>query len=202
MGAYYYRAGVDAARWPEWLGATVVGVGIIGFALTTLELQRRRRRRLPDVTLSFWRLGMGSLVGAVGLWLAQPWLMGGDHDLQMLLGVLLIGGFTVSVINGMLYKIVPFLVWLHLNNRVQRAGRWRGRIPNMKQVIPGRRGRIQFWTHAAAIAALLMGAWRPTWFVYPAGVLFLVSNALLWANLVQAALLYRRVGVAVGGGVE
>ena len=202
VSAYLYRSGLTVARWPEWLGAIVIGGGIIGFALTTLELQRRRRRRLRDVTLSFWRLGMGCLAASVALWLAQPWLLQAGVDLQLVLGILLIGGFTVSVINGMLYKIVPFLVWLHLNNRLQQVGRWKGRIPNMKQVIPERRARLQFWIHAAAMAALLMGAWRPAWFVYPAGLALLVSNALLWANLLPAALLYRRVGVAVGGGAE
>jgi hypothetical protein len=202
VAAYLYRGGLDVARWPEWLGAAVVGAGVIGFALATLDLQRRRRRRLPDVTLSFWRLGMGCLAVSASLWLAQPWLIQAGVDLQVGLGILLVGGFTVSVINGMLYKIVPFLVWLHLNNRLQQAGRWRGRIPNMKQVIPERRARLQFRVHVAAIAALLTAAWQPTWFVYPAGAAFLFSNALLWANLVQAALLYRRVSVAVAGGAE
>lgn len=202
VAAYLYRDGLDVARWFEWLGAVVAGVGIIAFALTTFELQRRRRRRLPDVTLSFWRMGMGSLAVSVSLWLAQPWLMRAGIDLQVVLGVLLIGGFAVSVINGMLYKIVPFLVWLHLNNRFQQAGRWRGRIPNMKQVIPERWSRLQFWLHASALLTLLTGAWKPMWIIYPAGILFFASNAVLWANLIRAALLYRRVGATVSGGAD
>ena len=40
----------------------------------------------------------------------------------MLLGVLMIVGFAMSVINGMLYKIVPFLVWFHLQSRRGPSG--------------------------------------------------------------------------------
>ncbi|MDP2056548.1 MAG: hypothetical protein Q8K35_02160, partial [Thiobacillus sp.] len=83
--------------------------GILAFALATLRLQSRRRRKLPDVTLDYWRLGMASLIACVSVWFAaQFWPAWADSDAYpLLLGVLFIGGFAVSVVSGMLYKIVP-----------------------------------------------------------------------------------------------
>jgi hypothetical protein len=97
------------------------------FAVQTLVLQARRRRRLADVTLDFWRLAMLSLLLAVGSWGALPFLPAAR--LELAVGLLFFVGFAVSAVNGMLYKIVPFLIWLHLNNRLQRSGRWQGRVP-------------------------------------------------------------------------
>src|SRR3546814_3858608 len=46
-----------------------LAAGILLFAVITLRLQGRRRRKLPDVTLDFWRLGMASLIACVAVWL-------------------------------------------------------------------------------------------------------------------------------------
>ncbi|MFN3593976.1 MAG: hypothetical protein ACK4TK_04760, partial [Thiobacillaceae bacterium] len=43
-------------------GQGLVGASLAGFGLVTLDRQRRRRRRVTDATLLFWRLGMLSLV--------------------------------------------------------------------------------------------------------------------------------------------
>ncbi len=55
----------DAAAVLELIVAGALSV----FAVSTLSLQAQRRRRLPDVTLWCWRLGMLSLLGAVAAWL-------------------------------------------------------------------------------------------------------------------------------------
>jgi hypothetical protein len=65
--------------------------------------------------------------------------------------VLFIGGFAVSVVNGMLYKIVPFLAWFHLQAQLQAKA---GSIPTMKDMIAERWMRWQFRLHLAACALL------------------------------------------------
>ncbi|MBS0330642.1 MAG: hypothetical protein JSR30_12365, partial [Proteobacteria bacterium] len=76
-----------------------LAAGILLFAVTTLRLQTRRRRKLPDVTLDFWRLGMASLIASVTVWtVAQFSPAWADSDVYpLLLAVLFIGGFAVSV---------------------------------------------------------------------------------------------------------
>lgn len=198
VGTVLARWGVAPTGWLAVLGGLVVAGGLAAFAVTTLYLQARRRRRLPDVTLAFWRVGMASLLLAVVLWGVAVLRPGMAGAVAMSLGVAMVVGFAVSVINGMLYKIVPFLVWLHLNNRLQTAGAWQGKVPNMKQVIRDRRARPQLWLHAAGSAALLAATVVPGVLAYLAGALLLASNLLLGANLLSAVMLYRRVTREMG----
>ncbi len=158
------------------------------FAVTTLILQQKRRRRLPDVTLSFWRLSMISLLVTVALWLGRSFA--GLPVPDLILGVVMVAGFIVSAIMGMLYKIVPFLVWLHLNNQVQQAGFWQGSIPNMKQVIPEQVARRQFRLYLSTLLCLILAAGQPAWFAYPAAVLVIASALLLWWHILGAVRIY------------
>jgi hypothetical protein len=168
------------------------GVALALFGVATLWIQHRRRRRLPDVTLDFWRTGMLSLLLAVAVWsvtsaiqLPQP---------EMLLGFLFIFGFGMSVVTGMLYKILPFLIWLHLNNKLFMAANIRGRVPNMKQVIPEARSRRQFRLHVTALLFLIgSGITGEELVARAAGALFAVSSGVLVFNLFSALRLYRNL---------
>jgi hypothetical protein len=99
----------------------------------------------------------------------------------------LVGGF-MSVIIGMLYKIVPFLIWLHLQNQ----GRGRVIAPTMKKIIAERDMDRQLLAHLAAYALLLLAVIWPTLFVYPAGLALVVANGWLGWNLWSALSVYRR----------
>jgi len=160
-----------------------LAVGILLFAVATLRLQIRRRRKLSDVTLDTWRLGMASLIACVAIWLAaQFWPAWADSDAYpMLLGVLFIGGFAVSVVSGMLYKIVPFLAWFHLQSQLQARA---GTIPTMKDMIAERWMRWQFRLHLAACALLLAAVLWPRLSMAAGGVLAL-SAVLLGVNLLS-----------------
>src|SRR5262249_29402844 len=131
------------------LAAAPVALALIAFALMTLRLQAQRRRRLPDPVLWFWRVGLASLLAAVALWLVAPLISDFEASdrYPVLLGVLLGGGFAVAIITGMLYKIVAFLVWFHLQARHPGA-----RIPNMKEIMPDVHVRRQFAAYAVAYA--------------------------------------------------
>jgi hypothetical protein len=170
-----------------------LAAGILIFAFVTLRLQSRRRRKLPDVTLDFWRMGMASLIACVLVWLAgrlwQEW--SASETYPLLLGVLFIGGFAISVVNGMLYKIVPFLAWFHLQAQLQAKA---GTIPNMKQMIDERWMRMQFYLHLAACLLLVAAVFSTTAFAMAAGVFLALSALLLWINLFAVARRYARHG--------
>jgi hypothetical protein len=175
----------------------LLAMGLATFALITIRLQLKRRRKLPDVTLDFWRVGMVSLLLAILLWLtAQIFpVLQVMQSYDMLLGMLMIVGFAMSVINGMLYKIVPFLVWFHLQSKRGLTG---PKIPNVREVLPELRTRRQMWLHFAALGMLLMAVLFPSIFTYPAALLFGASNLWLWLNIVSASRTYRRVNLLLG----
>ena len=105
----------------------------------------------------------------------------------LLFGTLVLFGGFMSVIIGMLYKIVPFLVWLHLHHQ----GRGRLIAPNMKKVLP--QGRIdgQALAHLVTFGLLLLAVLWPQWFAYPAGIGLVFANAWLLRNLLSAMTVYR-----------
>ena len=172
-----------------WLIGGVIVAGFAVFAVVTLRLQLQRRRKQSDVTLLFWRFGMACLLLALALGLGEQTITALEHAQadNFMLAFLFIAGFAVSVVNGMLYKIVPFLIWFHLQSRLMGVAK----VPNMKQIMPEPGMRRQMWLHFAAVPALVLSAlWPPL--IYPAALLFGSSMLLLEFNLLSAFRLYRR----------
>jgi hypothetical protein len=155
----------------------------------TLWLQSRRRRRQADVTLVFWRGAMLSLLAFVLSWIAFEALpqLGASLRAPVWMGVLIIPGLFLSVITGMLYKIMPFLNWLHL----QQQGGAAMPPPNMKQMIPEHAMRGQMRLHFAALTLLLAAVLWPE-LARPAGLVFAASCLWLEWNLIGAARVYAR----------
>ena len=137
------------------------------FAVVTLSLLARRKRPAPDATTLFWRLSMASLLACAPAWYAPL----DEPARPLLLGVLFLLGFATSAVNGMLYKIVPFLLWHHW----QEHGFGRP-VPGIRQVIPEARASAQFHSHALAVALLALAALWPAWLLRPAA-LALVARA-------------------------
>ena len=181
------------AKQPQaWQGSVAMaGMVLAGwYAVTTLWLQSRRRRRQTDVTFIFWRAAMLSLIAIVLSWIvfaAVPqW---GEHPRAPLwLGVLALPGLFLSVITGMLYKIMPFLNWLHL----QQRGGTAMPPPNMKQMMGQASMRGQMWLHFTALGLLLAAVLWPV-LALPAGLAFTASCLWLEYNLIGAARLYARL---------
>ena len=172
------------------LASAGLATGLAGFAVATLYLLTRRRRKIGDVTLGYWRISMASLLVGALLWLATlaiPALTSAPQ-VELLLGILLIFGFTVAVINGMAYKIVPFLAWFHLQAQLFR----RAKVPNMKQLLPEARIRRQWWAYLAALLLLLGAAIDPVVFTYPAALASGITAVWLGVNLWSVWRIYRR----------
>jgi len=174
-----------------WLnGLALAGMLLAAlYAGVTLRLQVQRRRRVTDTTFSFWRGAMLALLALAISWLVfllLPEL--GEHPRAALwLGVLALGGVFVSVAQGMLYKIVPFLIWLHL----QRLGNLKLKVlpPNIKQMIPEKAMRGQLKLHFTGVGLMLAAVlWPPLSSV--AGLVFAASFAWQEWNLIGAVRIY------------
>ena len=169
----------------------IAGMALAGtYAAVTLWLQSRRRRRQTDATFMFWRAAMLSLAAFALSWLALAVLppFADPPRVPVWLGVLALPGLFVCVITGMLYKIMPFLNWLHL----QQKGGTAAALPNMKQMIPEAAMRGQMLLHFTALALLLAAVVFPA-LARIAGILFAASCLWLEWNLIGAARLYTRV---------
>lgn len=166
-----------------YLAETLFGLSAVSFALVTLKLQSQRRRRVADATLSFFRLGMISLLLTAALSLLalySPALFRTPAIVTFILG------FALSVIHGMLYKIIPFLIWFHLF----RGGIKKG-IPNMKEILPEAWMWRHWWLHLATLlAALLAICWSAAVWLVATGLA--LQGVLLGAAIFTGIAVYRR----------
>lgn len=151
------------------------------FAVVTVWLQRRRRRPRVDATLMHWWAAMASVVGA-----ALIWLLRGPPEL---VGVLLLVGVGVGLPSGMLFKIVPFLSWFHLQHLQINTGRLDLSVPHMHSFIPERYARVHFSLHLFSLLLLTAGFAEPA-LIPLAGLLLAVSGLLLATLVLQGAWRY------------
>lgn len=171
--------------WAEQVLLAGLAALSVAFAGTTLWLQKQSRRSVPDNTTRSFQLAMASLLGGLLCVLLAQWL---DHEaLPVLAGVLILYGGFVSAIFGMLYKIVPFLAWLHLSQAKLKA-------PNMKKLLPDRLVRRSVIAHAVAFGLLLLATLTGSALLgRAAGIAVVVAFAILFANLLKVLGAYRQV---------
>jgi len=147
----------DAPRWPGAVAEIFFWVLACSYAAATLKLQSQRRRRVPDATLSFFRMGMVALLIAATFSIVSLLPTAYSEHLRMLSVLTYLLGFALSVMQGMLYKIVPFLVWFHLFRGGTSTATTR--IPNMKEIIPERWMWWHLKLHGFTLLAALLSAW-------------------------------------------
>jgi hypothetical protein len=99
---------------------------------------------------------------------------------------LLFYGGMVSIINGMLYKIIPFLSWFHLANK----GIFE--VPSIKQFLTDGQIRLQFFIHLAVTILIVFLPFYAGFMKYICGFGILLSGLMLWINLSASVRLYKR----------
>jgi hypothetical protein len=186
-----------AGGWHWLVAACQLGLAAVGstFAGLTLRLQLQRRRARADATSRYWQSGLLAAIAAL-LMLAAATLWPPLTELPAwtpLFAILLIAGAFVSFIAGMLYKIVPFLAWLHLQHGIQVGMP----APNMNRLLADPAMQRQMRAHQLALALLVAAAFLPDWLARPAGGALAVAGGWLFWNLLQAALRYRQQAAAI-----
>ena len=161
---------------------------VSAYAGMTLWLQHTRRRKIHDATSLYFRVAMLSMlvfaVSAAALVLRPE--LGTDPRSLIWLGVLAFAGVFVSALSGMMYKIVPFLNWLHL----QRLGAPLTAVPNVNKMIPVEAMIGQMRLHVLALALLLASVWQ-SGLARLAGLALAASFAWLGWNLLGAVRRYQ-----------
>lgn len=175
------------------LGQTLPASLLLGFIATlsalflgtTVATLAKTRRSHPDASFQVFRLGIWCLIAGLASVLAT--FFSDAACLRMLAGALVLYGGFVSVIQGMLYRIVPFLAWLHLTQARIKA-------PNVRQLMPEARARRQLRFHTLALAVLLTAiVFGVEWLARLAGLLVLIEFGWLGLNMLGVLTTYRKV---------
>ncbi len=159
----------------------IIALFFWAFATTVWVKLNRRKRPISDVTVWYWRAASVFLTLGSFVWIFDEFF---KHQYIVMVGILIGGGFLLSILIGMLYKIIPFLVWFHLNGKGYMS------IPTITQMIDIRIAKAQFVLLMASLVGLLFGFYMP-FVVNIAAVSFIVSMILLQYNILVPVKIYK-----------
>ncbi|QOY55095.1 hypothetical protein HUE87_02310 [Candidatus Sulfurimonas marisnigri] len=159
-----------------------IAVFFWAFATTVWKKLNERRRPIVDVTIWYWR--SSAVFMTLG---AFAWALNDLYDSVYIVVVsILIGGFILSIMMGMLYKIIPFLVWFHLNARGYMS------TPTITEMIDKRLAKIQFVFFIVSMVGFIVSFFIPTFLPLFAST-FIVSMLILEYNIISPVLIYARI---------
>ena len=193
-------AGLLAAWSAAWIAghsgagiaAVLLGAALMAFATLSARLLATRKRKETDATTLYWRLSLGSLAASALLY-AFAYLLPEHAQAPLVIGIVFIVGFAMGAVNGMLYKIVPFLLWYHLQHDPAAK---KGAVPSIRLILPDALARRQFWWYVAALALMVGAVYLPQSLARPAALLLAVASLLLGRDLWRAAARCRKIRAA------
>ena len=112
----------------------------------------------------------------------------------ILIGALAIYGFLISVIMGLLQKIIPFLSYLHLQRQCMACYELLSSLPNMREIISEQKAVWQFRIHLSGILMISLAIMMPqiSRLSQFAGIVMLVDFVYLGTNIALATRLYNK----------
>jgi len=150
------------------------------FATTVWIKFNKRKRPISDVTVWYWRAASIFLTLGSFLWIFDEFF---KHQYIVMVGILIGGGFILSIMLGMLYKIVPFLVWFHLNAEGYMT------IPTMNEMIDKKLARAQFGLFILSLIGFVFAFYMPV-ALFPSALAFIASMILLEYNVLAPVKIY------------
>ena len=167
-------------------GALVLILGLAIYGVELLAILRARKRRTLDWGLRYFLTALGllmplSVLGTVLAWPKLP-LNAFTGQLENLYGFLAFMGVVSFAIIGMLYKIIPFLVWYRSYS--SRIGL--GKVPSLADLYSSGLQVAGYWTWLAGLATTSIGIVLGHALVVRFGcALFLLSLIILAANVAK-----------------
>ena len=150
---------------------------IISFCFYGLKSLNNRRRPVFDATLWYWKLSLSSLIISMIIWIFNLF------ESNYILAIVFAFGFLYSLLQGMVYKIIPFLSWFHLSSK----GYFK--LPTIREFIDEKYIKIHFFVHLISIVFFILSYFENN-LIYSASILFLISNILFFINCLNAVKKY------------
>jgi len=142
----------------------------------------KRKRPVSDMTVWYWRAASIFLTLGSFLWIFDEFF---KHEYIVMVAILIGGGFILSIMVGMLYKIVPFLVWTHLN------GMGYVKIPTVNEMMDIALAKIQFVLLVLSLVGFIFAFYMAKVLV-PSASFFIISMLILEYNILIPVFIYKR----------
>lgn len=156
----------------------ILSVLLVLFSVYGLNSLNNRRRPVFDVTLWYWKLSLYMFIISMLNWLFIP------QDNMFTLAIIFAFGFLYSLLQGMVYKIIPFLAWFHLSSKGHMV------IPTMREMIGEDLIKIHFFIYLSSIFFFVIATSLSNVFIYIGALLFIVANCMFLMNCIIAAKKY------------
>jgi len=181
MGAELYYIGVFNAL-----------IGIAYAVVGSIQLSKRRRK-LPDVVVAYWKVGYVNLILGCLMIIALPFM---PPDLaikcEILLALVIALGFIIGVIQGMLLKIVPFLITLHLQTVAMKNPASMMMLPDHYSLVSRKQGKRQYWLYLFVLLSIWVSFFFPIVSV-SIGFCFLLNWLCVGYNVLSAFIRYHQL---------
>ncbi len=167
------------------------------FAGTLFYVIKQRKRKVPDTSIKYWQLAASSLLLLNILYfLPNSFYLKSDSplpfylpDKSMLLTAIFIYFYLLSVIQGMLLKILPFLSYTHLQQRCLVDFSAMQLIPHMHDFLNKKHGLVLYYLHIFSGISLLTVLCEPKFYVLFA-LCLLIEFTWLLVLMVRCMRLY------------
>lgn len=153
------------------------------FATAVMLKLYKRRRPVRDMTVWYWRSASVFLTLGSFLWIFDEYF---KHEYIVMVAILIGGGFIMSIMIGMMYKVIPFLVWFHLNARGYV------KIPSIDEMIDTKLGYFQFITFTASLVGFIFAFYVPE-LLQVSAISFIISMIMLEYNIIIPVLMYKKI---------
>lgn len=172
----FFFLGLDA-----YILKVLIATLLIMFSLYALNSLNHRRRPVFDVTLWYWKISLYFFIFTMLNWLFVP------QDSPFLIAIMFSFGFLYSLLQGMVYKIIPFLAWFHLSSKGHFT------IPTMREMISEDMIKIHFFLHCTALLFFVITPFLSNLFLIIGAAFFIASNALFLINCIIAIRKYNKI---------
>jgi hypothetical protein len=181
---FYFIATVIGWELGKFLAFLLMLASVTLYIYQVVIIYQTRARKENDIWAKSMFVGYGSLLFAAVIGLVYA--MTGKEDFLLSSAWFLIMGFFSFLINGHLYKIIPFLVW------VERYSPLVGKekVPMLHEMLPKRMADFEFAFSASGVMIGGLGLLFGSIELYRGGVSLLIAGAIFMLMSVRWMLKY------------
>lgn len=160
------------------------------YAVVALSRLAQRKRKLPDVVVNYWQSGFACLILASLLVIAMEYASPmWQVKLEVLVALIIGLGFIVGIMQGMLLKIVPFLISLHLQPIAMQNPSAMMLLPDHYRLISRKQCRVQYWLYVLVLASIAVSFFVPS-LSFTIGLSLMLNWLVVGLNLLQASKIF------------
>ena len=179
--------------------AFFLSAAVLMFGFYSLSSLYRRKRKVPDPAVFNWYMALCCMCFAVLVWFLHvntplPGIPERYSETPLHLAFFVfVFGFLGSALLAMLYKIIGFLVWFHLQAEQMRKfalGQTPAKIPTMKQILPDKLLRWHTVVHMLFFCVLVGSLVEPRMQIV-AGIFMVLDFLLVEVAVVRGITILR-----------